>query len=165
MVERTPLVAIVADGEEIFTALEPAASTLDVLHVPYEKKALSAHHDPDGLREYASTAWERGLRTIIVGEKGASHLAGMIKSFAGAVQLLVVLQYTDDLKGLDSVASALAMPAKVPVAIMGFDTPGAINAAVFAADGLAGVHPEIAAALLEYRARYQEEVLEANGRL
>lgn len=99
---------------------------------------------------------------IIAGEKGAAHLAGMIKAFAGAVQVLAVLQTTKELRGLDSVASVLAMPAKIPVAIMGFDKAGAINAGVFAADTFADTHPDIAAALTEYRLRYKQDVLEAD---
>ena len=151
------MVGIVGDGEDVFATLHHAATTLDALRVPYERRFLSAHHDPDGLRAYAEGAWGRGVRVIVAGEKGAAHLAGMIKSFAGAVRVLAVLLTTEELRGLDSVASVLAMPAKVPVAGPGFDKAGAVNAGVFAADEVAD-RPEIAAAPAEDRRRYAEEV-------
>ncbi len=161
----TPLVGIVADSEDTFGMLEDTVKTLDELRVPHELQPLSAHHTPDQLREYAESAEERGLRFIIAGENGGSHLAGMMKAFAGPVQVLAVLRMTQELRGLDAIASVLMMPTKVPVAVMGFDKAGAVNAGVFAAGGLAPFHPEIAEALKTFRERYKHDVLESNRRV
>ena len=79
--------------------------------------------------------------------------------------MLAVLKLTENLRGLDSLASTIGMPAGVPIAVMGFEKAGAINAALHAADRFVESHPEIAAAHAAYYAKKREEVIASNQRL
>lgn len=161
MSERTPLVGIVGDSEETADLLKPAAAELEALGIPFEWQALSAHYTPDALKAYGEEAQRRGLHVIIIGETGNSQLAGMMKGFAGAIDVLAVLNSKTLLGGVDSAVSVLCLPAKAPVAIMGFDKAGAVNAAWFAADTLGALHPEIAQRMKACRAKMVEDVLSA----
>jgi 5-(carboxyamino)imidazole ribonucleotide mutase len=64
------------------------------------------------------------------------------------------------LHGVDSLLSIVQMPAGIPVATLAIGRAGAINAALFAAAILAGRHPQIRAALLEYRNKQTQNVLD-----
>ena len=72
---------------EEMAALEACAQMLEQLGLAYERRLLSAVHDPDGMRAYAEQAWERGKQIVIV---GAHHgmLAGMIEAFGQRLNVI-----------------------------------------------------------------------------
>jgi len=74
---------------------------------------------------------------------------------AGATPLpvLAVPIQTKSLGGLDSLLAMVQMPKGIPVATFAIGNAGAANAGIFAAQILAGDHPEIAAALDAFRAK------------
>jgi 5-(carboxyamino)imidazole ribonucleotide mutase len=63
------------------------------------------------------------------------------------------------LNGVDSLLSIVQMPAGVPVGTLAIGKPGAINAALFAAQMLATTDPALRATLAARRAARAEEVL------
>jgi 5-(carboxyamino)imidazole ribonucleotide mutase len=63
------------------------------------------------------------------------------------------------LSGMDSLLSIVQMPAGIPVGTLAIGKAGAINAALLAAAILGGKHPEIRAALKQYRTQQTETVL------
>lgn len=113
-----------------------------------ELKVCSAHRDPHGVMEWASSARERGLRVIIAAAGGAAHLPGVVAAWTDLPVVGVPIP-TPHLGGVDSLYSIVQMPAGIPVATMAIGEAGAKNAAWFAARilavtdaGLAGVHTE-----------------------
>jgi 5-(carboxyamino)imidazole ribonucleotide mutase len=154
-----PLVGIIMGSASDWETMRAAAETLDSLSVPYEVRVVSAHRTPDLLFEYASTARERGLETIIAGAGGAAHLPGMTASKTTLPVLGVPVQ-SKALNGLDSLLSIVQMPAGVPVATFAIGVAGATNAALTAAAILANKHPAIGAALDAFRERQTAGVLE-----
>jgi len=120
-----------------YETLSPAPELLKQLEVPYELRVVSAHRTPDLLFEYAETAHGRGLRVIIAGAGGAAHLPGML----AAKTLLPVLGVpvpATALNGLDALLSIVQMPRGVPVGTLAIGQAGAANAAILAAEILAG---------------------------
>ena len=153
-----PLVGIIMGSSSDWETMQGAADLLDQLGVVYEVRVVSAHRTPDLLFEYAAGARERGLEVLIAGAGGAAHLPGMTASKTTLPVLGVPVQ-SKTLSGLDSLLSIVQMPAGVPVATFAIGAPGAANAALFAAAILANHHPQLLAALEEFRAQQTQKVL------
>jgi 5-(carboxyamino)imidazole ribonucleotide mutase len=138
--------------------LGPACETLAELGVAYEARVVSAHRTPDWLFEYAATAEARGLRAIIAGAGGAAHLPGMLAAKT-LVPVLGVPVPATLLNGVDSLLSIVQMPAGVPVGTLAIGKPGAVNAALFAAQLIATHDPALRARLQARRDARRDEVL------
>ncbi len=152
------LVGIIMGSTSDWETMSAAADCLDRLGVGYETRVVSAHRTPDLLFEYAGTAAARGLEVLIAGAGGAAHLPGMTAAKT-ALPVLGVPVQTRAFNGLDSLLSIVQMPAGVPVATFAVGTPGATNAALFAAAILALRYPAIAAAVEQARATQTAAVL------
>ncbi|MDR2871340.1 MAG: 5-(carboxyamino)imidazole ribonucleotide mutase [Xanthomonadaceae bacterium] len=153
-----PLVGIVMGSRSDWETMQNAAQKLDELNVPHEVRVVSAHRTPDVLFEYAATAADRGLRSIIAGAGGAAHLPGMLAAKT-TVPVLGVPVQSRALNGLDSLLSIVQMPSGIPVATFAIGNAGAANAALFAAAMLAHDHPAIAAALAQFRRQQTLDVV------
>ena len=117
---------------------------------------MSAHRNPEMVREYASKAKERGVEVIIAAAGAAAHLPGVLASWTTLPVIGVPLP-SSELKGTDSLYSIVQMPAGVPVACVGIGTPGAKNAALLAAQILGIKYKEIRDAYEKYKQKLAEE--------
>ena len=100
---------------------------------------------------------------IIAGAGGAAHLPGMLAAKTHLPVIGVPIP-TEHLRGLDSLLSIVQMPKGIPVATVAIG--GAENAAILAAQILAGRHPHIAQGVTTYRDTQTQSVLnsaEAQG--
>jgi 5-(carboxyamino)imidazole ribonucleotide mutase len=157
MSER-PLVGVVMGSKSDYEVLSAAVEILRALEIPHEARIVSAHRTPDRLFEYAASAQERGLRAIIAGAGGAAHLPGMLAAKT-LVPVLGVPVPATHLNGLDSLLSIVQMPKGVPVGTLAIGKAGAANAALFAAEILAGTDAALLKRLTAWRAACTEEVL------
>jgi len=112
--------------------MERCLEQLRELGIEAELKVCSAHRDPAGVMEWASTARERGLRVVIAAAGGAAHLPGVVAAWTD-LPVIGVPVPTQHLGGVDSLYSIVQMPAGIPVATMAIGEAGARNAAWFAA--------------------------------
>lgn len=154
-----PLIAIIMGSRSDWETMEHAAKTLDELKIPYEIKIVSAHRTPDLLFQFAESAHGRGIEVIIAGAGGAAHLPGMTAAKTHLPVLGVPIQ-SKALNGMDSLLSIVQMPAGVPVGTLAIGRAGAVNAAILAASIIANKHNEYRDALLAYRARQTQSVLD-----
>jgi 5-(carboxyamino)imidazole ribonucleotide mutase len=143
-----PLVGVLMGSESDADVMDDAVKELESLDIAHEVKVLSAHRNPEAVREYAQSAEARGLKVIIAGAGKAAALAGVVASMTGLPVIGVPIR-TTDLGGLDSLLSTVQMPAGVPVATVAIN--GARNAAILAAKilrvaGLAGEPLKVAGA-------------------
>ena len=138
-----PVVGIIMGSQSDLPTLCHAAETLDHLAIPHERRIVSAHRTPDRLRDYATTARQRGLKVIIAGAGGAAHLPGMCAAWT-ALPVLGVPVESHSLKGMDSLLSIAQMPAGIPVGTLAIGRAGAVNAALLAAAILAIADPALA---------------------
>jgi 5-(carboxyamino)imidazole ribonucleotide mutase len=111
------------------------------------------------LSDYAKEAAKRGLRAIIAGAGGAAHLPGMLAAHTH-VPVLGVPVESHALRGHDSLLSIVQMPAGIPVATFAIGVAGAKNAALFAASLLAPEVPSVLNALLTFRQKQTNDVLD-----
>ena len=154
-----PLIGIIMGSKSDWETMQHATQTLDGLSIPYEVKVVSAHRTPDLLFEYASSAAEHGIEVIVAGAGGAAHLPGMAAAKTHLPVLGVPVQ-SRTLNGLDSLLSIVQMPAGVPVGALAIGRAGAVNAALLAASIVSNAHPEYKQALLDFRAKQTQTVLD-----
>ncbi len=154
-----PVVGVIMGSTSDWETMRHACETLTALGVGYEAKVVSAHRTPDLLFEYAASAADRGLKVIIAGAGGAAHLPGMCASKTHLPVLGVPVQ-SKMLSGIDSLLSIVQMPAGVPTGTLAIGRAGAINAGLLAASILALADETIRAALLDYRRKQTQAVLD-----
>src|ERR1700689_511578 len=130
--------------------MSESAKMLDKFGIAYEVEIISAHRSPARTHEYATTAIARGLKVVIVAAGGAAHLAGVVAALT-TLPVIAVPMATTVLSGIDSLLSSVQMPAGVPVAAMAIDKPGAINAAVYAAEIIGTFDASISQRLAAYK--------------
>jgi 5-(carboxyamino)imidazole ribonucleotide mutase len=162
--EKKPLVGIIMGSDTDFPVMSESAKMLDKFGVPYEIEVISAHRSPARTHEYATSAKERGLKTIIVAAGGAAHLAGVVAALT-TLPVIAVPMATTVLNGIDSLLSTVQMPAGVPVAAMAIDKPGAANAAIYAAEILATSDEALAGRLAKYKEELARSVAEKSARV
>src|SRR2546428_4249363 len=112
--------------------MEKCLEQLEEFGIATELKVCSAHRDPAGVMEWASTARQRGLKVVIAAAGGAAHLPGVVAAWTD-LPVIGVPVPTQHLGGLDSLYSIVQMPAGVQVATVAIGEAGAKNAAWLAA--------------------------------
>ena len=145
-----PLVAVVMGSKSDAEAVKPALDTLDSLGIDYEVSIISAHRNPEKIRQYGLAAWGRGIEVIIAAAGGAAHLPGVLASWT-TLPVIGVPLATSELGGIDALYAIVQMPAGIPVATVAVGTAGAKNAAYLAAEILGLKYNEIRKAYEEYR--------------
>ena len=99
---------------------------------------MSAHRDPELVREYCNNARMRGLKVIIAGAGMSAALPGVAAAHTD-LPVIGVPILGKSLGGLDALLSAVQMPPGIPVACVAID--GAKNAGVLAARIINAVIP------------------------
>ncbi len=145
-----PLVGILIGSKTDEPLIQPALDILNQLGITYELLVLSAHRNPDKVREYGMKAREKGVEIIIAAAGAAAHLPGAVASWTTLPVIGVPLP-TSEFKGIDSLYSIVQMPAGVPVACVGIGTSGVKNAALLAIQILGLKHKEIEDAYIKYK--------------
>lgn len=127
-----PLVGVVMGAESDRAVMEAATTELTDRGISFEVTVVSAHRDPDQVREYARGARSRGLKVIIAGAGMAAALPGAIASHTDLPVIGVPIRSENAVSGgLDAMLSIAQSPAGVPVACVAVN--GAQNAAILAA--------------------------------
>jgi 5-(carboxyamino)imidazole ribonucleotide mutase len=152
-----PLVSVVMGSKSDWDTMKITVETLQSLGIGVEYRVASAHRTPDLAVEYARGAVDRGVKVIIAAAGGAAHLAGVIAAYTWIPVLGVPIE-SKSLKGMDSLLSMVQMPPGIPVATLAIGTPGAKNAALFAAAILALENEDVRKALLAFREKQTAEV-------
>ncbi len=153
---KRPLVGVIMGSSSDWPTMKTAVAMLDRFEIPCESQVVSAHRTPERLRQYATSAADRGLQVIIAGAGGAAHLPGMVAAWT-TVPVLGVPIESRALRGMDSLLSIVQMPRGVPVGTLAIGEAGATNAGLLAARMLAVHDP----ALREKLSRYAQEQAEA----
>jgi phosphoribosylaminoimidazole carboxylase PurE protein len=159
----SPRVAFLMGSDSDFPALEKGIDRLRQLQVEVEVEVSSAHRTPERTLEIVRAFEKSGVQVIIAAAGGAAHLPGVV---AGHTLLPVLgVPMTSPLSGLDSLLAMVQMPAGVPVAVFGIGEAGAVNAALFAAEMLAGNDPGLKERLEAFRAEQRAGVLAKSRKL
>ena len=149
-----PLVAVVMGSKSDMEAMRPALKTLNRLGIDYEVSVISAHRNPEKVRQFALAARGRWIEVIIAAAGGAAHLPGVLASWT-TLPVIGVPLASSELNGVDALYSIVQMPAGIPVACVAIGTTGAKNAAYLAAEILGLQHDEIRKSYEKYRSDLQ----------
>ena len=153
-----PLVGILMGSDSDWDQMKGTVQALKDLGVPCEATVMSAHRTPDQVRDYATSAEERGIQVIVAGAGGAAHLAGVVASYTTLPVVGVPLDSGKNLSGVDALHATVQMPPGVPVASMGIGEWGATNAGLFAAQIIARSNDAVRERLEAYKATMPEKV-------
>jgi 5-(carboxyamino)imidazole ribonucleotide mutase len=145
-----PLVGVVMGSKSDAEVMQGALDVLTNLGINHEVNIISAHRNPDKVREYAQSARGRGIEVIIAAAGMAAHLPGVLASWT-TLPIIGVPMSSGELKGIDALYSIVQMPAGIPVACVAIGSTGAKNAAYLAAEILGQKHDKILRAYEKYR--------------
>ena len=144
-----PDVGVILGSKSDLPLMESCTTQLEAFGIEHEVKICSAHRDPAGVMEWATTAASRGIKVVIAAAGGAAHLPGVVAAWTDLPVIGVPIP-TEHLGGEDSLFSIVQMPAGIPVATVAIGIAGAKNAAWLAArilglqdDKLAARHHEM----------------------
>lgn len=139
---KRPLVSVILGSKSDEHVARKIEEVFEEYDIPYEKKILSAHRNPEELEEYI----DRCEADVFIGVAGLSaHLPGFIASRTSKPVIGVPVDVK--LCGLDALLSIVQMPPGVPVATVGIDNGK--NAALLAIRILALAYPDIRSKLME----------------
>lgn len=125
-----PLVGIIMGSKNDMDKMLPAEKYLKEQGISCEVRVMSAHRDPDLVRDYCTNAKLRGMKVIIAGAGMSAALPGVAAAHT-ELPVIGVPILGKSLGGLDALLSAVQMPPGIPVACVAID--GAKNAGVLAA--------------------------------
>ena len=146
----SPVVSILMGSASDDAHLEPAYKLLDEFEIPWEKQVLSAHRQPDPLRDYVHEAEKKGIKVFIAAAGLSAALPGVVA--AHSLQPVIGVPVpAGPLKGVDALISIAQMPGGIPVATVGVGSHGPKNAAVLAAEILSLADDSIRDRLRKYR--------------
>lgn len=126
------VVGVILGSKSDLPFMESCVKVLEELGLTHEVKVCSAHRNPRGVMEWATSARERGIKVVIAAAGGAAHLPGVVAAWTD-LPVIGVPVPTQHLGGVDSLYSIVQMPAGIPVATVAIGEGGAKNAAWLAA--------------------------------
>ena len=141
-------VGILMGSKSDFDVVKPAVAILKKFGVDTEVRVISAHRTPDEAHEFASTAKDCGIETLICAAGKAAHLGGVVAALT-TLPVIGLPVKTDMMGGLDSLLSIVQMPSGIPVATVGVNAGE--NAGLLALQILGVKYPEIAEKLAQYK--------------
>ncbi len=137
-------VAVLAGSKSDQAIVDEVGKTLTELDIDHEVQIISAHRNPQKLKEYVAGSQAEVFITIA---GLAAHLPGVVASMT--VKPVIGVPVSVKLNGLDSLLSIAQMPPGVPVGAVGIDNGR--NAALLAAEILAIGDPGISEKLKAMR--------------
>ena len=141
--------ALLMGSDSDWAVLKPAVELLKQFGIESVVEVASAHRTPARVRDFVTSAPEKGVGVFIVGAGAAAHLAGVVASYTTLPVIGVPINATP-LNGMDALLSTVQMPSGVPVATMAVN--GAKNAAVLAVEIFAVADQNLQKKLADYRA-------------
>ncbi len=117
-----PLVGIIMGSANDKQKMQAAGAALHEAGIRYEVRVMSAHRDPDKVRDYCRNARMRGLKVIIAGAGMSAALPGVAAAHTDLPVIGVPIS-GKTLGGLDALLSAVQMPPGVPVACVASTAP------------------------------------------
>jgi phosphoribosylaminoimidazole carboxylase PurE protein len=157
-------VAIVMGSDSDWPVMEACLDRLKEFGIDADVQILSAHRTPARLGEYVAQAERDNVGVFIAAAGMAAALPGAIAGLTTRPVVGVPL-VSGALQGVDALLSMSQMPPGVPVGTVSIGKPGAVNAAVLAAQILALSDEKLAGKLKECKSSMAEKTDNKNQAL
>ena len=144
-------VAVLIGSESDRDIIESSRKYFDYFDIEMDLRVISAHRNPEDIRQFALTARENGYNVLIGAAGMAAHLAGAMKAHSTLPVIGVPLPGGIE-DGLDALLSTVQMPKGVPVATMAVGKAGAINAAILTAEIISLYNKKVINKLNQFKA-------------
>lgn len=132
---------------------------LNGVGVTWELSIISAHRNPEDLRQYCEYKLQTGTVVFIAVAGMAAALPGAIASHvSNRAQVFGVALSADILSGMDALLSMVRMPPGVPVCVMGLDSAGLHNAGLAACTAVGLVDSAVSRNLRAYFETHRKAV-------
>lgn len=148
MSDPAPLVGVLVGSPAELPVMQQATAILEKLEIPHEVRVMSSSRSPDLVDEYARTAFDRGLKTLVCTTGISGHLAAAVAART-IVPVIGVPVANDQMGGEQALYVTAQMPSGVPVAAVGVDS--AMNAAVLAAEIVGVADPDVQKRLWRFK--------------
>lgn len=148
-------IGVIMGSTSDLEVMQAAFDTLTEFGVEFEKRVISAHRAPHLLCQWAESAADRGIGTIIAGAGGAAHLAGVTAAYT-TLPVIGVPIYSKSFGGMDALLATVQMPSGIPVATVAVN--GAKNAALLAIEILALQDADLRQKLKEFRQKQTSKI-------
>ena len=156
--------AIVFGSDSDWPVMEKCVEQLRVFDIEPHVEIMSAHRNPDRVREFASSADEDGFEVIIAAAGMSNALAGAVAAHT-TLPVIGVPLVSGSLQGFDALLSTVQMPPGIPVACVSVGEAGAKNAALLAIQILARKDEKLAAAYRAFKGDQANKVEAKNTAL
>src|SRR3990172_12857725 len=113
MSRAVPRVAVLLGSQSDAPVLEPCLQTLAALGIEHEMHVMSAHRQPEKVREFAASAAERGFGVTIAAAGMAAHLPGVVAA-GTSLPVIGVPVGKPGMSGLDALLSIAHAPPPPP---------------------------------------------------
>ena len=148
MSDPAPLVGVLVGSAPELPLMQQATAILEKLELPHEIRVMSSSRIPALADEYATTAFDRGLKVLVPTTAISGHLAAAVAART-IVPVIGVPIATDQMGGEQALVVTAQMPSGVPVAAVGVDS--AMNAAVLAAEIVGVADPDVQKRLWRFK--------------
>ncbi|MBP7088528.1 MAG: AIR carboxylase family protein [Candidatus Omnitrophica bacterium] len=129
-------IAIILGSKNDLAKLEEGIELLKEFKIPYRLEVISAHRNPDTLREFCQKAAKQNIEVIIACAGMAAALPGFIASYVNIPVIGVALR-GGLMDGLDALFSIISAPKGIGLASTGLDKSAFINAIILSLEILA----------------------------
>ena len=147
-------VAVVMGSESDKPTAEKAVEVLKEFGVECEVKVISAHRNPNRIRNVTVKMQEQGFGVVIAIAGLAAHLPGVIASMT-LLPVIGVPGSGGPLTGQDALYSIVQMPAGIPVACVGIGN--AKNAALLAVQILSLSEKSLVEKMRVFRSKFGDD--------
>lgn len=161
--DKNPKIGIILGSDSDLPYMEKGLAVLQDFGVPFEIEVSSAHRTPERTLELVRDFEANGIKVIIAAAGGAAHLPGVIASHT--ILPVLGVPITSALSGLDSLYSIVQMPGGIPVAAFSIGNSGGVNSMLFAVEILALEDENLKKAMIDFREKQKQGVLEKSRRL
>jgi 5-(carboxyamino)imidazole ribonucleotide mutase len=124
-------IAIVLGSKSDIAHLEQGIKLLNECRIPFALEVISAHRNPDKLRDFCKKIEKKGVEVVIACAGLSAALPGFVASYVDIPVIGVPLD-AGNLGGIESLLSIVEVPRGIGVVSTGIGKKGFINALLFA---------------------------------
>ncbi len=147
-------IAVVLGSKSDLAKLQEGVDILDEFKIPYRLEVISAHRNPEKLRNFCKQIESQGVEVVIAAAGLAAALPGFMASYLDIPVIGVALK-GGLLDGLDSLFSIVSTPKGIGLASTGVGKSAFINAIIFSLEILALKDKECQPVLRELKQKFK----------